>query len=138
MISKGLLLYYSFAGNTKAIVNRFNEDKFDVVNISGNESSISFKGYDVVIIATSTWGRGAPPKPFFKIRDRLFTLKDKKIGLFGSGRTDFEYFCGALDLFEEVLQKENEIVFKYKFEGYPKDIDFEAMRQNAKKMEELI
>lgn len=116
----------------------FDDKLFDVVNLRGNEDKVSFDGYNVIIIATSTWGRGAPPKPFFKIREKLFAIEDRKIGLFGSGRSDFEYFCGALDLFEEVLQKKNEIVFKYKFEGYPRDTDFENMKNNAKNMEELI
>lgn len=138
LTSKGLLLYYSFSGNTKAAVNLFNEDLFDVVNIRGNEDNISFDDYDVVVIASSTWGRGAPPQPFFKIRSQLFNIKGKKIGLLGSGRSDFEYYCGALDLFEEVLEKNNNIVFKYKFEGYPKQVDFENIKKYIKQLEELL
>ncbi|GEM_PF-4694101 len=101
----------------------FNESEFDIFNIR-KERNIDFDKYDTIIFGTSTWGRGIPPRPFFEIRDKLGMLTHKKIGLFGSGRVEFEFFCGALDLLEEVLKDKNQILFKFKFEGYPKQSDF--------------
>lgn len=109
-------------GNTKAIAEEFEKNGFEVVNMKLVDS-ISFNNYSTIIFGTSTWGRGLPPKPFFKIRDRLVKLENKRIGLFGSGRSEYQYYCGALDLLEELLQEKNEIIFKYKYEGYPRDID---------------
>lgn len=134
---KGLVLYYSATGNTKAILPLFNKELFDVLDIRKN-LDINLNIYDVVIIGTSTWGRGVPPRPFFKIRDRLASLKGKKIGLFGSGRSEYEFFCGSLDLFEQLMRSRNSIIFKYKFEGYPRDIDFKMMKSHIQQMEELL
>lgn len=120
LISKGLIVYYSATGNTKALIEYFDKDKFDIHNIR-KENNINFDKYEVIIFGTSTWGRGIPPKPFFHIRDQIANLRGKKIGLFGSGRTEFEYFCGALDLLEELLKNNNQILFKFKYEGYPKE-----------------
>lgn len=120
LTSKGLVLYYSATGNTRAMIEFFDKDKFDIVNIRKNQS-IDFNLYNTIIFGTSTWGRGIPPRPFFKIRDELRKIRGKKIGLFGSGRSEFEYFCGALDLLEELLKDNNKILFNFKYEGYPKE-----------------
>ena len=134
---KGLVLYYSATGNTKSILPLFDESKFDVLDIKKNQD-IQFNNYEVIIFGTSTWGRGIPPKPFFKIKDELASLRGRKVGLFGSGRTEYEFFCGALDLLEVITQDRNKILFKYKFEGYPRDIDFNEMRKLINKTEELL
>lgn len=128
MTSK-ILFYYSRKGNTKALTQLFNEDFVidEIINIR----KYNLNDFSTVVFATSTYGRGVPPKEFFDIRDILVSIKGKKIGLFGSGNSHYEHFCGALDLLEEMLEANNEIIFKYKFEGYPKEIDF-------KNMEELI
>lgn len=125
MTSKTILFYYSRKGNTKALVNLF-EGKCEIDTIT-NIRNYNLKEYSTVVFATSTYGRGIPPKEFFDIRDLLMRFKGKNIGLFGSGNTHYEYFCGALDLLEEMLKGRNEIIFKYKYEGYPKDINFKEM-----------
>ncbi|MFS0643845.1 flavodoxin family protein [Siminovitchia sp. 179-K 8D1 HS] len=130
MTSK-VIVYYSATGNTSAMLKCFNEDEFDIINIR-KDKTVDFDKYDIIIFGTSTWGRGIPPRPFFNIRDDLVRIKNKKIGLFGSGRTEFEFFCGALDLLEELLKKDNEIIFKFKYEGYPKDIDFDKFSKLVK------
>lgn len=127
MTSKTILFYYSRKGNTKAIVNLY-KGKCNIDLVS-NIRKYDLKEYSTVIFATSTYGRGVPPKDFFDIRDILVKLENKKIGLFGSGNTHYEYFCGALDLLEEMLLPKNDIIFKYKYEGYPKQLDFENMKK---------
>lgn len=127
MTSK-LVLFYSMTGNTKAIAEVFKENGFDVFNVK-EFNVIDIDKYSTIIIGTSTWGRGVPPKPFFKIRNELVALSNKKIGFFGSGRSEYQYYCGALDLLEELLQPKNKILFKYKYEGYPRNIDFENIRK---------
>lgn len=138
MTSKKLLVYYSMTGNTKAMIPFFEALNFDLIDIR-KVDSIDFEPYEFIAFGTSTWGRGLPPKPFFKLRDDIVKIKGKSIGLFGSGRSEYEFFCGALDLLEELLQSgNNKIVFKYKYEGYPREIDFGNMKKNIKNLEELL
>ena len=111
-------------GNTKAMIPFFENLSFDLIDIR-KVDSIDFEPYEFIVFGTSTWGRGLPPKPFFKLREDIVNIKGKSIGLFGSGRSEYEYFCGALDLLEELLQGgQNKIAVKYKYEGYPRDSDF--------------
>lgn len=126
LISNVILFYYSRKGNTKAIVNLF--ENICTIDEIENIRKYQLHQYEYIIFATSTYGRGIPPDEFFKVRDALLSIEDKKIGLFGSGNSHYEYFCGALDLIEQLLSLKNEITFKYKFEGYPKKIDFDNMR----------
>lgn len=128
MTCNSCVIYYSAKGNTKAIVNKFDEQGYEVYRVS-DINSVDFSKYHTVILATSTWDRGQPPKQFYAARSTLLRLKGKRIGLFGSGNSHYEYFCGALDLLEELIKKDNEIIFKYKYEGYPKQIDFENMNR---------
>ena len=131
MTSK-LILYYSLKGNTKGLIDNVDLKGFDVANI--NSQKINLDKYDVILIGTSTYGRGVPPKPFFDIVGDLKNIRNKKIGLFGSGRSEYEYFCGALDLIEELVKDQNEILFKFKFEGYPRGKDIEEFNKLMKEV----
>ena len=126
LIYDGILFYYSRKGNTKAIVNLF-EGIYQIDEIE-NIKNYQLNQYNTIIFATSTYGRGIPPIEFFRVKDKLLTIKNKRVGLFGSGNTHYEYFCGALDLLEELLGSKNRIIFKYKYEGYPKQLDFDNVR----------
>lgn len=128
MTYKSCVIYYSAKGNTKAIVNVFGNSGYDVYKVS-EINTIDFNQYSTVIIATSTWGRGEPPKQFYVARSVLMKLYGKRIGLFGSGNSHYEYFCGALDLLQQMLEVKNEIIFKYKYEGYPKQVDFDNIKE---------
>jgi len=138
LTSKGLILYYSVTGNTKAAVDLFSDKLFDKANTRHGLENVDVNKYEYIVFATSTWGRGIPPKPFFKIRDELASTKGKTIALIGSGRSDFEFFCGALDLLEQITQSKNTILFKYKYEGYPTERNFDEMKILIKQMEELL
>jgi len=112
------IVLYSLKGNTRGILDDVNLDGWDLIDITKCENLI-LDDYETILIGTSTYGRGVPPKPFFKFKGEFVKLKSKKIGLFGSGNSHYEYYCGALDLLEEIMNENNEILFKYKFESYP-------------------
>jgi flavodoxin I len=116
------IYYYSMTGNTKGLVDSVDVSGFDIYNLSQiKKEELNFDKYNVILFGTSTWGRGLPPRVFFNIRDELVKIHGKQIGLFGSGNTHYgeEFFCGALDLLEELLKSKNQILFKLKFESYP-------------------
>jgi len=121
-------------GNTKALLEYFNPNTYDIKDIKYNKD-IKLDEYNTIIIGTSTWGRGLPPKPFFEIRDSLDQLKDKNIAIYGSGRQEFVYFCGAVDLLNEMLSKKNNVLFTFKYEGYPQEkskIQFKQLLEEYK------
>lgn len=121
-LTSKLLIYYSLKGNTKGMIDNFDFTSWDTIDLR-KTIDIELNKYETILIATSTYGRGAPPPPFFKIKERLLSLNNKRIGLFGSGRSEYEYFCGALDVLEEILSPTNKIIFKFKFEGFPRKKD---------------
>lgn len=124
MTSKAIY-YISFTGKTEAILEDESLNhihKYKLNNMKPED--VIFQSYDTIIIGSPTYGRGVPPEYFLKMLPQLRLLKGKKIGLFGSGQTIYgKDFCGALDVFEEILSPKNEIAFKYKFEGYPRKSD---------------
>jgi flavodoxin I len=117
------IFYYSNSGHTKEAVIRNNTDGFDVYNFKdycGAELEPLFKKYSTILIGTSTTGKGVPHSYFRAITPLLNRLKDKEIGLFGSGQTIYgDNYCGALDLLDDFLGMKNKIIFKFKFESFP-------------------
>lgn len=120
MTCKGLVLYYSATGNTKYVAELFPKSIYDIFNIKDFDVN-QLNKYDIIVLGMSTWERGMPPKAFQNIKDNLLSLEDKDIFLFGSGRIEYEYFCGALDLFEVLLSNRNRVNQIFKFEGFPTD-----------------
>lgn len=118
LTSKGLVVYYSATGNTKSVAEMFPSSLYDIVSAKSLDLS-KLNNYNVIVLGMSTWQRGMPPKVFQKIAPYLQGLKGKTFYLFGSGRIEYEYYCGALDLFEEVLNRQNRVEGVLKYEGYP-------------------
>ena len=117
------IYYFSITGNTKSLIEQLDDySEWDVYDLNGmNPSDVDFKDYKNILIGTLTLGRGVPPKFFKDIYAQLSSLKDRKIGLFGSGQSHYgdEYFCGAVDVLSGLLKQRNEISFTLKFESYP-------------------
>lgn len=112
------IYYYSLTGKTEALIESldFQKTKFNDIKAE----NFQFGQEEYIIIGCPTYGRGAPPLFFKKILKEIRGLKDRKIILFGSGNTIYgDDFCGALDVLEELLKNKNQIIFKFKFEGYP-------------------
>ena len=129
MTSKAVY-YYSVTGKTEAILDKYKLNNIDIYRMNSiKECDVDFGDYETIIFGSPTYGRGVPPEYYKKILGKLYSLKDKRIGLFGSGNTIYgeELYCGALDVLEEIFKTSNEIIFKYKFEGYPKDSDIETL-----------
>lgn len=119
LISKAIY-YYSMTGNTKALIQECNVEGYDIYNLSFTKpKNLDFNKYDVILLGTSTVGRGVPHSYFKYIYPQLIELNNKKIGLFGSGNSIYDVYCGALDVLEELLSAKNKIIFNYKFESYP-------------------
>lgn len=119
LTSKGLVLYYSATGNTKALVDLLDKNKYDVYSVLAFDLS-DLKKYDVIVLGMSTWERGMPPRPFKGVAKALSSTKRKSYLLLGSGRVDYKYFCGALDLYKQLLEPHNYVHRDIiRADGYP-------------------
>jgi flavodoxin len=116
-------------GKTAAILESDDLTGIDTYKLNIVQSTeVSFGDYRTLILGSPTYGGGAPPEYFLGTLPQLRKLKGRDIGLFGSGNTIYgDDFCGALDVFEEILSPKNRIIFKYRFEGYPKGSDVENL-----------
>lgn len=128
MTSKALF-YYTNTGKTEAAINKDKIIECDIFKLNNIvQSKVEFDQYETIIIGTPTYGRGVPPLYFQKLLSKLTSLQGKKIGLFGSGNTIYgEDFCGALDLIEELVMDKNKVLFKFKIEGMPRQIDIDKL-----------
>lgn len=132
------IYFFSLTGNTKALIEQLEDlDEWDVFDLNTLDSKdVSFHEYDTILIGTLTLGRGTPPTYFKKLYSKLVSIENAKIGLFGSGQSHYgDDFCGALDVLEDVLTFKNDIVFKLKYESYPKPQIMEEFTQLVKEME---
>jgi flavodoxin I len=131
--------YFSITGNTKSLLQQLEDfDEWDVYDLNGMKpEDVNFKDYENILIGTLTLGRGVPPKFFRDIFKQLVNLENRKIGLFGSGQSHYgdDYFCGALDVLEDLLENKNDICFKLKFESYPTSNVIEEFKTLVKGME---
>lgn len=116
------IYYYTVTGKTEESLDMSKIRGYNIIKLNGvDQASINLATSDVIIIGTPTYGRGVPPLYFQKLLPQLMSLRGKKLGFFGSGNTIYgDDYCGALDLLEEITQEKNKILFKYKFEGMPR------------------
>ncbi|MGL1931024.1 MAG: flavodoxin [Desulfotalea sp.] len=137
-MSKILVVYGSTTGTTESVAESIGDvlgaNGCDVVVKNVSDTSVEELGgeYDVTVLGTSTWGDDEIEfqedfEPFYK---ELMSskLKGKKIALFGCGDSDYEFFCGAVDLLEERMDElgATEIVSSLKIDGDPDDTEVRA------------
>jgi flavodoxin I len=98
---KTVIAYLSYSGNTEEVAD-YMQNKLiargalvDMHRV-GIDPPINPKHYDVVFIGTFTWENGSTPE---EIKDFVLEIgyKPDNIAVFGTGDTQFGYFCGAVD-----------------------------------------
>lgn len=132
------IFYFSLTGNTKALFQQLDDlDEWDIYDLNTMEpEEVCFDGYSTLLIGSLTLGRGIPPIYFKKLFSKLVRIRGVNIGLFGSGQSHYgdEFFCGALDVLEDLLKHQNSIAFKLKFESYPTPLVVEAFQHLVKEL----
>lgn len=129
-------------GNTLGILEKLSNEDYDyAVKIDRkNDPTPYWLECDTILLGVSSYQRSDNTIPEFprqlkKYKPILENIQDKTVVLFGSGRSEYPLFCGVLDALHDLLKVRNNVVLKYKFEGYPK----ESQKQEfADKINKLI
>lgn len=136
-MATALIIYGSTTGNTENVANRIAEVmgekdiEVTVKDVTQAQIAELGNGFDLTLLGASTWGEDEIEfqedfEPFFeKMADA--DLKDKKVALFGCGDSSYEYFCGAVDELESMMEKlEAKVVnVSLRIDGDPDDVDSE-------------
>ena len=115
-MSKALIIYGSSTGNTEftaeTIAAVLSDSGYDVTVRNAADTGISVLDgkYDRYFLGCSTWGEDEIElqedfESFFDDMTQLDSLKGKAFSLFGCGDSSYTYFCGAVDLLEELVRK---------------------------------
>jgi len=139
------MVYASATGNTelmaKAIVNTLRKHKYHVVSKIIDVDKISIGellDYDAVLIGTYTWTDGELPFEMEKIYDELETIdiSGRLFGVFGSGDSFYDIFCGAADVMAERLLELGGVVIpeRLKVDLDPNREDIIRCKQFAEKL----
>lgn len=130
----------SLKGNTLGILERLDGSMFNyAIQIKRQpveELQELWDMSDIILLGTSTYSSKFRTEVEFPAQLRRYQsviegLTGKQIILFGSGRSEYPLFCGALDYLEDKLQHNNEILMKYKFEGYPREREKEEFKNRV-------
>ncbi|USL89304.1 flavodoxin [Bacillus phage vB_BceH_LY2] len=128
-MKKASILVYSKKGNTLGILEELEEDWFEYIfevdkSTIPAEVELAFRSSDVILIGVPTYFPTYQNEPTYPTYLEVFRyviqdLEDKEIVVFGSGRSEYPLFCGAVDYLGDFLSVKNK-VHKFKFEGFPK------------------
>ena len=106
------VVYASMSGNTEAIAERIVEElKKDhqevflqeVYDLTGASDLLE---YDFTYIGMYTWGEGDYPDECLELIDELeqLDLQNHPFAIFGSGDTNYEEYCVALDNLKQLIE----------------------------------
>ncbi|MBY0121324.1 flavodoxin domain-containing protein [Bacillus sp. S/N-304-OC-R1] len=77
--------------------------------------------YDAIVIGTYTWGDGEIPEEMKSIY-RLFEVKSRPnlvTAVFGTGDSFYPHFCGAVNIFRDLLKTNTKLAVTLKVELLP-------------------
>lgn len=136
-MSNALIVYGSTTGNTEMVANRIGEVLSDkgvtvtVKNVTDTNVSDLGNGFELTLLGASTWGEDEIEfqedfEPFFAEMDSA-ELEGKKVALFGCGDSSYDYFCGAVDELESMMDNLGArlVNVSLRIDGDPDDVESE-------------
>ncbi|RDU35210.1 flavodoxin [Neobacillus piezotolerans] len=125
------IVYTSVSGNTKDLAECLKTGflQCGLSPILGEARGFPFeklKDFDAIIIATYTWGNGEIPgsmRPVYEAFEQQ-NLKNIVTGIAGTGDRFYPNFCGAVDVFRDMLYVRTTLAASLKVELAPQDSDF--------------
>lgn len=120
------IVYTSKSGNTKELVewlfHFISKHPIHVNAYRVNEFPISqMKQFDAIIIGTYTWGNGDIPHEMMNLFEAFENQAVKRIvtGVIGTGDRFYPKFCGAVDVFRDMLYVYTDLAVTLKVELRP-------------------
>lgn len=131
---KACVIYSSVTGNTaqlaQGIYNTLSDtidtvDRFLVDDLDFDQ----LLDYDLVAIGTYTWGSGDLPMEMEALFDwfEFHASKQMRTGIFGTGDRFYPNFCGAVDLFRDMLFVKTTLTVTLKVELMPQSNDIKKI-----------
>lgn len=125
------IIYTSMTGNTEDLVCLIR----DIFLTKGGEvflcrierfPVLDLKQFDGIIVGTYTWGLGEIPSVMMDLYHAFETLDLKSVvtGVVGTGDSGYSNFCGAVDLFKNMLYVHTKLAVTLKVEILPQKEDF--------------
>ncbi len=89
------------------------------------KQSHQLKAYDIVAVGTYSWDNGDLP---IEMEDLFEAFEEEHVphlttGVFGTGDSFYPYYCGAVDLFRDMLYVHTNLAVTLKVELMPQDDD---------------
>lgn len=130
------VVYTSVSGNTEELARLLHEllieQKFrsQLINIADFPVH-ELAEYDALAIGTYTWGDGEIPIEMEPIYNEFKGLKDKKMvtAIFGTGDRFYPHYCGAVDMFKNVLKANTILAVTLKVELLPQKQDLSKCKK---------
>lgn len=128
------IVYHSAGGNTKAIaeaIASFLPDS-QLYRVSEVDSS-ALSAFDGLIVGTYTWGNGELPAKMAAFYRELETLDltQTVTAVFGTGETNYQHFCGAVDIFRDMLFAKSRLAVILKIEQMYQETDYVKINRFA-------
>jgi flavodoxin I len=127
---KVAIIYTSVTGNTKELAEElyrifFHHSVTITIHRIGEFPVSQIHQYDAIVIGTYTWGNGTIPEEMWRLYQELESLerKDMITAVFGTGDTCYPKYCGAVDLFRDMLYVQTNLAATLKVELTPQSQD---------------
>ncbi|SES12159.1 flavodoxin I [Gracilibacillus ureilyticus] len=127
---KAAIIYTSVTGNTSALAEIIQE-KMEVKGLAADLipadefQKIHLNEYDIVAVGTYSWDNGEIPLEMEEIYEAFESANVKGLttGVFGTGDSFYPYYCGAVDLFRDMLYVHTNLAVTLKVELTPQEED---------------
>lgn len=134
MSYKTAIVYHSAGGNTKALAEILASllPEATLFRVSEFDTSVLHE-YDSLIVGTYTWGNGELPAKMSTFYSELeqTSTSHLKTGVFGTGETNYNHFCGAIDQFRDMLYANSQLVATLKIEQMYQEADLPRINKFA-------
>jgi len=127
---KAAVIYTSVTGNTSTLAEMIQEKmeqraiQTDLIPVEQFRLD-QLRAYDIITVGSYTWDSGELPMEMEELYEAFETedVKHTITGVFGTGDSFFPHFCGAVDLFKDMLFVHTNLAVTLKVELMPQDED---------------
>ncbi|WNS73828.1 flavodoxin domain-containing protein [Bacillus sp. DTU_2020_1000418_1_SI_GHA_SEK_038] len=124
------LIYTSISGNTKELAlilyDQFKKRNLDVYLYTIEQFTCNrLDEFDAVVVGTYTWGNGEIPEEMMYLYREFEKINRSNMvtGIFGTGDSFYLHYCGAVDMFRDLLKVRTDLSVTLKVELLPQNQD---------------